>query len=81
MTDEPIATIVGAKWHDVLADAREVVVHWREVQHHLTDVPSSSAEAALLRAEMQQLREEYARLIAEARWYGQYVGLSLVKDD
>ena len=56
--------------HDVLADAREVVLHWREAYAHLRVVPSDGAEAKGLRTEMQLLRDEYARLIEEARHFG-----------
>ena len=56
-------------FRDVLADAREVVLHWREAYAHLRAVPSDGAEAKGLRTEMQLLRDEYARLIEEARHY------------
>ena len=70
MTDEPTPRIARDGWRDVVADAQEVEVHWREVQYHLGAAPGGSAEAARLRAEMQQLRDEYARLIEEARRHG-----------
>jgi hypothetical protein len=70
LTDETTTETVAEPWRGVVSDAREVVTHWREVLYHLDVAPVSSAEAARLRAEMQELREEYARLIAEARRYG-----------
>lgn len=66
----PNPELAGGNWRDVVADAREVEVHWREAQYHLGVAVTGSAEAALLRAEMQQLRDEYARLIEEARKHG-----------
>lgn len=76
MTDEPTTETVAESWRDVVSDAREVVIHWREARYHLDVVPSSSAEAARLRAEMQELRDEYARLIEEARRYGRELAVS-----
>lgn len=69
MTDERTTDSPQITLRDVMADAREVVLHWREAHANLGDVPSDCVEAARLRAEMAQLREEYARLIEEARRY------------
>jgi acyl transferase domain-containing protein len=71
MTDErttatSVATI-AARLREVMADAREVVLHWRAAHADLVDVPSGGSEAARLRTEMKHLRAEYARLIEEAR--------------
>jgi hypothetical protein len=70
VTDNPTPQIARNGWRDVVADAREVEAYWREAHYHLGDTPTGSVEAARLRAEMQQLREEYARLIEEARRHG-----------
>jgi hypothetical protein len=70
VTDERTPLMAGGSWRDVVADAREVEIHWREAQYHLGDVAKCSEEAARLRAEMQRLRDEYARLIEEARRHG-----------
>jgi hypothetical protein len=71
MTDErstaTSATTITARLREVMADAREVVLHWRAAHADLVDVGSGGSEAARLRTEMQQLRAEYARLIEEAR--------------
>ena len=67
MTDERTTDLRRVTLLDVMADAREVVLHWREAHSTLGEVPSDGAEAARLRIEMALLREEYARLIEEAR--------------
>jgi hypothetical protein len=77
VTDEPTPQIAGDSWRDVVANAQEVEIHWREAHHHLGDAPTGSAEAARLRTEMQQLRDEYARLIEEARRHGRELALTL----
>lgn len=69
MTDERTTDQREVTLRDVMADAREVVLHWREAHATLGDVPSDGDEAARLRTEMAELREEYARLIEEARRY------------
>lgn len=74
MADEQTTGTRDVSLRDVMADAREVVLHWREAHATLGDVPHDGAEAARLRAEMAQLREEYARLIEEARRYGRDAG-------
>ena len=58
---------IARNQRDVAADAQEVVLHWDEANYHLNVVPSDSSEAAQLRVEMERLRDEYARLIEEAR--------------
>jgi hypothetical protein len=78
VTDERIQEMARNCWRDVVADAQEVEVHWREAQYHLGGAPTGSAEAARLRAEMQQLRDEYARLIEEARRHGRELALTLM---
>jgi hypothetical protein len=78
VTDERTPQIAGGGWRDVVADAREVEVHWREAHYHLGDAPTGSDEATRLRAEMQRLRDEYARLIEEARRHGRELALTLM---
>ena len=78
MTDERTQRMAGDTWRDVVADAREVEVHWREAHYHLGDAPRGSDEAARLRAEMQALRDEYARLIEEARSHGRELAASVL---
>ncbi len=78
VTDKPTQYIAGDTWRDVVADAREVEVHWREAHYHLGDAPKGSEEAARLRAEMQDLRDEYARLIEEARRHGRELAAALL---
>lgn len=70
MTDERIKGRDVAVWREVMAHSREVVLHWRAAQADLKEVPPGGDEASRLRAEMRQLREEYARLIEEARNVG-----------
>jgi hypothetical protein len=77
VTYESNPELAGGNWQDVVADAREVEVHWREAQYHLGKAATGSAEAARLRAEMQQLRDEYARLIEEARKHGRELARTL----
>ncbi len=74
MTEDHPEESILTSLRDVQADAREVVLHWREAYAHLRGVPSDGAEAKGLRTEMQQLRDEYARLIEEARHYGRERG-------
>jgi hypothetical protein len=78
VTDGPTPKIAGDSWRDVVADAHEVETHWREAHRHLGDAPTGSAEAARLRVEMQQLRDEYARLIGEARRHGRELAQTLM---
>jgi hypothetical protein len=78
LTDEPTPKLAGETWRDVVADAQEVEVHWREAHYHLGEAPTGSAEAARLHAEMQRLRDEYARLIEEARRHGRESALVLL---
>ena len=70
MTEDHSERLILISLRDVQADAREVVLHGREAYAQLREVPSDGAEAKGLRTEMQQLRDEYARLIEEARHYG-----------
>ena len=65
-TERTIATL----WHGILADAREVNLHWREAHAQLGELAPEAPEApeaTRLRDEMQALRDEYARLTEEAR--------------
>ena len=65
-TDDTVETI-ATLWHGILADAREVNLHWREAHAQLGEVAPEAPEATRLRDEMQTLRDEYARLTEEAR--------------
>ena len=78
VADEPTKTIPSNEWRDAVTDAREVELHWREAQYHLGDAPTGSAEATRLRIEMQKLRDEYARLIEEARRHGRELAGTLL---
>ena len=58
---------IAILWQGLLADAREVNLHWCEAHAQLGQVGSGEPEATRLRDEMQALRDEYARLTEEAR--------------
>jgi hypothetical protein len=51
VTDERIQEMARNCWRDVVADAQEVEVHWREAQYQLGGAPTGSAAAERLRAE------------------------------
>ena len=48
-------------------DAEQILTDWREVERDLDAVPEGSPESSALRDEAGRLRDEYQRLVEEAR--------------